>query len=428
MTGRKVEALLVDDEVRSEYIQGVIRTALLLGLQIRGVDPKNVISAVAKYGPEVLIVDAKIKMSPRQLARSAVRQRPEMAIFFWTGFTGDEDFEDLGTSLNPLIRCDVGVKAPRADTSQEILEESLVAPIHALVERSSATLDYWPLRDAVKTASRIFHMSVDEFSSVSIPEARELIDEAHREASGLVHYIFDNSEAEWLLVAGPNIDVIRWGATLANMPNSRRISELGNRFGYIPLLFTRAMEVDEIDSPLGSRGWTECPPGDFYPCLGIDFVGGSTGTHQIHFDTGAVKTFLSLSRLEDAGVAGAILPIDIRPGERGAQKFQYIDREVRILLSDGGEAASLKVRAIAVFDWDQSPFARPCRHGNCPGTRRDGPADRWICGRREVGLLGRDVLTEGRLQIVLDGAERKTRFLRQDDEGIGPRRRPWRDG
>ena len=117
-----------------------------------------------------------------------------------------------------------------------------------------------------------------------------------------------------LLIAGPNIDVIRWGATLANMPDSQRISELGNRFGYMPLLFTRAMEVDEIDSPLGSRGWTECPPGDFYPCLGIDFTGGSTGTQQIHFDTGAVKTFLSLSRLEDAGVAGAILPIDIRPG------------------------------------------------------------------------------------------------------------------
>jgi hypothetical protein len=211
------------------------------------------------------------------------------------------------------------------------------------------------------------------------------------------------------------------------MPDSRRISELGNRFGYIPLLFTRAMEVDEIDSPLGSRGWTECPPGDFYPCLGIDFTGGSTGTQQIHFDTGAVKTFLSLSRLQTAGVAGNILPIDIRPGERGAQKFQYIDREIRILLSDGGEASALKIRAIVVFDWDQSPFARPCRHGNCPGTRREGPSDKWICGRREVGLLGRDVLTEGRLQVVLDGAERKTRFLRQDDE-IGPRKRPWRDG
>lgn len=427
MTGKKVKALLVDDEFRSDYIQGVIRTARPLGLQIRGVDPKDVISAVSKYDPEVLIVDAKIKASPRQLARSAVRQRPELAIFFWTGFTGDEDFADLGTSLNPLIRCDVGVKAPRADTSQEILEDSLVAPIQALVERSTP-LDYWPLREATEAASRVFHMSVDVFSGLSIPEARELVDEAHREASGLVHYIFENSEAEWLLIAGPNMDVIRWGATLANMPDSRRISELGNRFGYIPLLFTRAMEVDEIESPMGSRGWTECPPGDFYPCLGIDFTGSSTATQQIHFDTGAVKTFLSLGRLQAAGVAGDILPIDIRPGERGAQKFQYIDREVRILLSDGGEASPLKVRAIVVFDWDQSPFARPCRHGNCPGTRREGPSDRWICGRREVGLLGRDVLIEGRLQIVLDGAERKTRFLRQDDEGTGPRRRPWRDG
>jgi hypothetical protein len=427
MSTKSVSALLVDDEVRSDYIQGVIKTAQPLGLDIRGVEPNDVVSAVSKYGPDVLIIDAKMKTSPRRLARNAIRCKPELAIFFWTGFTGDADFDDLATSLNPLIRCDVGVKALRADTSREILEESLVAPVQALVERSVAR-DVWPLRDSVKGESRVFHMSVDDFNGETVADARELIDEAQREIGGLIHYIFENSEAEWLLVAGPDVDIIRWGATLANMPDSRRIMELGHRFRYIPLMFTRPMEVDDIDYYPGSRGWAECPPGDFYPCLGIDFTGDSTSTQQIHFDTGAVKTFLSLDRLQEAGVVGQILPIDIRPGERGTQKFQYIDREVRMLLSDGGEASSLNVRAIVVFDWGQGPFARPCRHGNCPGTRQEGPPDKWICGRREVGLLGRDVLTEGRLRVVLDGAERKTRFLRREDENVKRRQRPWRDG
>jgi hypothetical protein len=102
--------------------------------------------------------------------------------------------------------------------------------------------------------SRIFHTSVPGFNETALSEARELISEAQQEASELMHLIFENSEAEWLLLAGPDMDVIRWGATLANMPDSRRISELGHRFGFLPLLFTRPLEVDEIDSPLGSRG------------------------------------------------------------------------------------------------------------------------------------------------------------------------------
>lgn len=422
-----VSAVLIDDEARSDYIQGVINTARRLGLEIRAVEEEDVESAVSEYSPEVLIVDAKIKTNPRQLARRAIKRDPKLAVFFWTGFAVDEEFEELGTSLNPLIRCGVGIKVPRADTSQEILKESLVAPVKALAGRT-ANQGFWRLRVGESTESEIFHMSVDDFNKLSISKARDLIAQAHEEASELIHHIFANSEAEWLLIAGPDIDVIRWGATLANMPDSRRILELGRLFGYIPLLFTRPMEVDEIEvSSRSSRAWSECPPGDFYPCLGIDFTGATTSTQQIHLDTGAVKTFLSFERLQEEGVLGEINPIDIRPGERGLQKFQYIDREVPILLSDGGEAAALRVRTIVVFDWDQCPFSRLCQHGNCPGTRRTGPPERWICGRREVGLLGRDVLIEGRLRIVLDGAERKTRFLRREDEHPKPKRRPWRD-
>jgi len=422
-----VNAILVDDEARSDYIQGVISTARGLGLEIHAVDEDDIDSAVSRYSPDVLILDAKIKRSPRQLARRAVRLRPKLAIFFWTGFAVDDEYEELRTSLNPLICVDVGIKVPRADTSQEILKESLVTPVRALAGQAT-NRGVWRLREGGPAKSEIFQMSVDNFNGLPIRQARDLVAQAHEEVGEVIHQIFSYSEAEWLLMAGPDIDVIRWGATLANMPDSRRILELGRRFGYMPLLFTRPIEVDEIDISRASRAWSECPPGDFYPCLGIDFSGSSTSTQQVHLDTGASKTLLSMERLQEAGVLGGINPIDIRPGERGLQKFQYVDREVAMLLSDGGEATALTVRTIIVFDWDQCPFSRLCQHGNCPGTRRIGPSERWMCGRREVGLLGRDVLIEGRLRIVLDGAERKTRFLRREDERGKPRRRPWRDG
>lgn len=425
MTVKNVKALLVDDEASSDYIQGVIKCARPLGLEISTVEPMRIVSAVSKDDPEVLIIDAKMKTSPRQIARMAVKANPELAVFFWTGYTSDADFKDLGTSLNPLIRCDVGVKAVRADSSPEILQEALVAPVHALVERPLADCAR-PVLEFGEAQARIFHMPVDEFNRQSISDARDLIAEGHQEASWVIESIFGYSSAEWLLVAGPNMDVIRWGSALANMPDSRRIFELGHRFRYIPLLFTRPMEVDEVEAPVASRSWAECPPADYYPCFGIDFGGDSTGTQQIHFDTGAVKTLLSLERLMLTGVLGEFTPIDIRRSQRGGQTFDYLDREVRILLSDGVEAASVNVRAAVVFDWDRCPFARLCHHGNCPGSRHEPHSRKWICGRREVGLLGRDILIAGGLRIVLDGAKQKTRFLRPGDERTSARKPPWR--
>jgi hypothetical protein len=429
MTTTDVNALLVDDQAGSDYVQGVIRTAAPLGLSIRPVDPDELVEAVSRYSPQVLIVDAKMKVSARRLARSAVKEKEELAVFFWTEFAADVDLRDLGYSLNPLTKCGVGMKAPRADTSGEILRESLVVPVKTLVERPHVP-DIWPLNDQPKARSRVFEMTVDDYNGQSLDVARELLAEAHQEVAERVHHIFRNTDSEWLLIAGPDMDVIRWGATLANMPDSRRIFELGLRFRYVPLLFTRPMEVDEIDSPQSSRSWVECPPADFYPCLGIDFTGSSIGTKQIHLDTGSAKTFLSLERLRAARIVDEIRPIDLRPGEieRSKQKIQYIDRDVRIVLSDGGEATALHIRAMVVFDWDQSPFARFCHHGNCPGSQKVGGPAKWTCGMRAVGLLGRDVLIQGRLRVILDGVERKTRFLRQSDENHGSIERPWRYG
>jgi hypothetical protein len=423
MTTSDVSALLVDDEVSSDFIQGVVKLAAELGLHIRPVEEGAAVSAISEYGPDVLILDAKIRTSPRQLARLAVKQKPGLAVFFWTAFAADEDFDELSTSLNPLVDCGVGIKVPRADTSSEILGDSLVLPVLALAEKSERR-HIRPLPGGPAARAEVFHTAVDEFNEMTIASARRLVAEGQEEAADIVHHIFDNSEAEWLLLAGPGMDVIRWGATLANMPDSRRIYTLGQRFGYIPLLFTRPVEVDQIDFQ-GVRKWSECPPGDYYPCLGIDFKGDPTSTQQIHLDTGAVKTLLSLERLEEAGVVGEYSPIDIRPGEHRATMFQFIDREVQILLSDGGEAAALELRVYVIFDWTKSPFSRICHHGSCPGSQRIGSSGTWSCGRREVGLLGRDVLIEGRLRIVLDGAERKTRFLRADDDRGGPRREPW---
>jgi hypothetical protein len=254
-------------------------------------------------------------------------------------------------------------------------------------------------------------MSVDEYNAMDLQDARALLAEAQIEASPIVKHIFENSDAEWLLVAGPEAEVIRWGASLANLPDTRRMIDLGHRYESAPILFTRPVEADDAEISTAGVGWRECPPGDYYPSLGVDFLGGSADTYQLHFDTGTPKTLLSYEVLVDSGVMEGAAPMDLRPGVREpSSPFQWVDRPVELVVSDGTSSRHLAVRPIVVMDWLTSPFMRRCSHGHCPGSRPG------VCGRREAGMLGRDTLIEGGLAIVLDGTTRTTRFY---DPGPG---------
>jgi CheY-like chemotaxis protein len=368
-------------------------------------------SALAREEVQVLIMDMRMPVSARQVARDAIRKRPDVAVFFWTEYVGDPEYEDLERSLNPLIRCAKGVKVPRADSDGEILESSLITPVRNLVRRPSSGALSASLgsSSAYGRSSRAFTLTVDEMMDLSIPAARGLVREAQELCRDEVHIVFQNSDAEWLLMAGPEMDIIRWGASRANLPDSRRIAELGRRHGHMPYLFRRPIESDEVT--LGST-WCDCPPTDFYPCLGIDVLQGDSNVYQVHLDTGAPHTLLSYETLRESGAIDHAGSLDVRAGIREPnQPFEYLDQEVDLLLSDGSESQRVKVRPLIVFEWAHSPFSRRCPHGNCPGSRPAG--GRFLCGRREAGLLGRDILVEGTLQVVLDGANQQTRFLRR---------------
>lgn len=408
----EIDAVLVDDAVGSPFVQGVVRGAAPRGMRITAVPSEDDLTAeLDRDEVQVLIVDMRMPVSARQVARDATRKRPDVAVFFWTEYVGDPEYEDLERSLNPLIRCAKGVKVPRADSDGEILESSLITPVRNLVHRpnSGALSASLGSADGRGRSSRAFALTVDEMMDLSIPSARSLVREAQQLCRDEVRIVFENSDAEWVLIAGPDMDVIRWGASRANLPDSRRIAELGRRQGRMPYLFRRPIESDDIT--LGST-WCPCPPTDFYPCLGIDVLQGDSNTYQVHFDTGAPHTLLSYETLSESGAIDQAGSLDVRAGIREPdQPFEYLDQEVDLLLSDGSESQRVKVRPLIVFEWALSPFSRRCPHGNCPGSRPAG--GRYLCGRREAGLLGRDILVEGTLQVVLDGANQQTRFLRQ---------------
>lgn len=417
----RISAVLLDDEADSDYIRGVVAASAAEHLDVVAVsDPDSVIPAVRENTASVLILDMR-GAAAREVARDALRSKPTLAVYFWTAFAADEDFRDIETSLNPVTRCAKGSKLADAPFAPTALRRSLVDPVRSLHRRP--TVAPLPKEEFPPTTlSSAFRMGVDDFERLSFESARKLVREVREQSKAIVTHVFQNSSAEWLLIAGPNMDVIRWGATLGNMPDTVRIKELGNRYKYVPFLFTRPVIADDLELA-GHTSWAECPPGEYYPSLGIDFVDEEGPTRQIHFDTGTPKTLLSCAMLVDSGVIDEPGPLDIRPGVRlPFGEFEWIDRVISVLLNDGSDSRRIKMRPLIILDWDESPFMRVCPHGECPGSDKSQAG--WLCGRRLSGLLGRDVLMEG-IALVLDGGTRTTRFVRKA-EGTRPRPRwPW---
>ena len=425
--GRRISALMVDDELDSAFIRGVVKGAAEYGVDIKGIPGGDDIRSQLQHADaDVVILDLKMSANAKQLARQCVRAQPGVAIFFWTGYPADPEFLDLDQTMNPLVRCAKGAKLKGADVNRQILANSLIAPIAQLLEASRPGARDQESLTEDHSGTGIFRMTVEEFCNLDQGTAMEVLHDAMEQCKPASSIIFEESQAEWLLVAGPQLDVIRWGASLANMPDSARMRDLGNRYGYMPVLVVRPVEADELGFIGGQdSGWSECGPGDFYPTLGVDFLRGKTKTGQVHLDTGTPRTLLSLEELEAAGALGDYGNMDLREAVRlPSQPFIWLDKRLTLVLSDGRDSRTVDVRVMVVKDWKSSPFTRMCSHGSCPGSEALG--SKYMCGRRAVGLLGRDLLIAGQLVLVLDGVERRTKFLGSTEPERRQRRRLFR--
>jgi hypothetical protein len=160
--------------------------------------------------------------------------------------------------------------------------------------------------------------------------------------------------------------------------------------------------VDDIDAT-----WAPCgDPGgqSYYPTVTLEF-----GERQVsvHFDTGAPMTFFSYEELLALEV---IRPTTFFAEKRraGSEAPKYwataLHVRGRIRCQGTGQTAEIIIRGQAVRDWDHAPFARFCK-ATCP-SNPDASGQR-LCPDRKA-LVGRNLLIENALVVVLDGKKRKT--------------------
>ena len=92
-------------------------------------------------------------------------------------------------------------------------------------------------------------------------------------------------------------------------------------------------------------------------------------------------------------------------GRRGLHKYEFISQSLNLKIVDqeSGYSRITRVKTRLIKNWRKSPFVAPCPKG-CDNYSSGGIVN---CKNRD-GLVGRNVLSETGLTIVLNGKSGRT--------------------
>jgi hypothetical protein len=161
--------------------------------------------------------------------------------------------------------------------------------------------------------------------------------------------------------------------------------------------------IDDIDD----LSWSNCGEEHYlkyYPSLEIELKNKPL---LVHFDTGAHCTFFSFEELIEAKVIQSH-QVQFTETARGTRPYHSANLNVEISIRCGltGDTRFVHLKGQIVRDWLNSPFTRKCITQKCVQLSPIN-SDGKNCLLR-IGLIGRNILVENKLSLVLDGKNQKT--------------------
>lgn len=270
-----------------------------------------------------------------------------------------------------------------------------IEPIRQLAERGVQTT----IAEQERRVAEIgdidpFSIPLHEFLQKSILEKDHLAQEARKIVAAPLKRAFQDGYI-WVVFCGSSQQPRGAAKTPEEVMPEERIMEFARNAQRAPFQFFRPIDVDDM--------WSDCGPSTYardYPTLSFEL--GADLVHA-HFDTGAPITFFSYESLVQRGV---IKPTGFfSPASRGDVEYWCVPLDIEVMLQcqKGGPKRMVHLRGQAVRDWLEAPYARFCRE-DCDQFRTH---EKRLCKHR-IALVGRNILTENKLTVVLDGALRKT--------------------
>ena len=234
-----------------------------------------------------------------------------------------------------------------------------------------------------------------------IDEKVTLLDQAEALSRATAEWAFKEG-ATWILLCG-DPQIIRASAKLPKeILEEVDVLKIARTFNKAPFQFSAPLQMDDIWSGACNSD------GDVikgYPTVRIKFVSGNASMIDAHFDTGSARTFFRQEFFENIGILLGSIPG--RSSVNG-KTYYFLPFKVRASVVDQASGATKDVLLIgeAVLKWAESYFRRSCGEScSAKGKTVDG-----VCKYR-TGLVGRNLLSDNKLSLILDGELGQTRIF-----------------
>jgi len=245
-----------------------------------------------------------------------------------------------------------------------------------------------------------FRIPLTEFMAKSLLEKDKLVQEAKRLAAPAMKRAFDEGRI-WVLFCGSRRQIRASASDHNEILNEDQIMEFARIQRRAPFQFFKPIGVEDMWCTCGGRDSLKD-----YPTLTLEV---KNRTIDVHFDTGAPCTFFSY---EELLALGGIRPTTLfGPAACNNKSYYAAPLKIRAVLKCRVTGQTKEVRIIgqAVRDWLRGPFSRFC-HDQCehPDNEVAGE-EKKPCPLRRA-LVGRNLLIDNQIVLVLDGLNRVTRL------------------
>ena len=270
------------------------------------------------------------------------------------------------------------------EEAKPMIQESITAWLEEYIARH---LDLQIQKD-------FFEMSFEEFSQLTEEEHWKILKKVFEEKKAWIEEQLKAHQAEWMLVIGGKVEQV--SSTLDDLPTKAEVYEIGKAKGFAPYLFVRDVLIEEITS----SPWSQITEKDYYPTIQV-YVGKQEWDNEkfnvaeniltSDFDTGSPVIILDKDKLvEHDWIEDSEVKII---GSHLGRAYGYFLPKLKLgCKTASGEMKSGVFRVRAVRNWSESSFCqvKPERYG----------------------LIGRNLLIELSLHLLLKGDEKKTVILK----------------
>lgn len=411
---KKVDILWVDDQIDAyKYYVDELRSHGA-NVQISS-SPADATQIASERQFDAILLDIKMpkKNGIDLLADIRLLQRHARYAFI-------SSFYYIHSIANQLGKVKVDMRLDKSTLpdpgSPEVLAK-FVQPVLRLANHKASRASFAG-EDRHRALDKPFEVTYDEYVSLPMLQRLQLLSLARDEVKDVLKTEFEKG-AIWLLFCGDATKPLARAMSPEQMLSNEEICKRAYEIDRAPYHFSAPVEVDDITMP-GQWG-TSCKTPDGlvnYPTVSLEF---GKNRFCVHFDTGSAFTFFSCEELVNARLLNEshLVPGD---GECSKGTYQYANFNIHGIMRDQESEASstrgVSVKGHAVFGWDTSPFARLCGVGCNDFQKEKGHSvtDSSLC-RHRLALVGRNLLTDNELCLLLDGEKRVTRLFLADPHG-----------